>query len=263
MLRAKEITKSYGGPQILNQVSFVLDTGKMMGVIGPNGSGKTTLVRLLSGEEKPDQGTIYFRDRPLSTFTIRELAQQIAVLPQGGLPPLPFTVQDVVMMGRYPHQKRWLPPTKEDWRIVSEVLEELQLTKYKDRPLDQLSGGERQRVAMAKVMAQKPKLLILDEPTTYLDIGYQVAILDIIQLWQQKQTLSVLIVLHDLNLAAQYCDRLIIMKNGKIIKNGSPTEVLQPVILKDVYGIEPLLTQHPTAKVPQVLLQSSIEWKVG
>lgn len=263
MLKAKEIIKSYGGQQILDQVSLVLDTGERMGVIGPNGSGKTTLVRLLSGEEQPDQGTIHFLGRPLSTFTRRELAQQIAVLPQGGLPPLPFTVQDIVMMGRYPHQKRWLPPTEEDRRIVSEVLEELQLTMYKDRSLDQLSGGERQRVAMAKVMAQKPKLLILDEPTTYLDIGYQVAILDIIQLWQQKQALSVLIVLHDLNLAAQYCDRLIIMKQGKVIQNGSPEEVLQPAILKDVYGIEPLLMQHPTAKVPQVLLQSGIDWVVG
>ena len=162
-------------------------------------------------------------------------------------------------MGRYPHQKRWLPPTEKDRRIVTEVLKELQLIEYRNRPLDQLSGGERQRVAMGKVMAQKPRLLILDEPTTYLDIGYQVAILDAIQQWQQKQTLSVLIVLHDLNLAAQYCDRLLMMKQGEIIQQGSPTEVLQPSILKEVYGVEPLITQHPTAKVPQVLLQSGVD----
>lgn len=258
MLKAIGVKKSYGDHTVLQGVSLRVGLGQTLGVIGPNGSGKTTLVRLLSGEEMPDSGTISFSGQPLSSFTPRERAQLVAVLPQGGLPSLPFSVKEVVMMGRYPHQKRWFPPSAEDHRIVAKVLEELHLTDYSNRPVDQLSGGERQRVAMAKVMAQQPELLILDEPTTYLDIGHQISILDAISAWQQKRRLAVLIVFHDLNLAAQYCDNLLMMKQGKVVQSGIPSEVLRPSVLKDVYGVEPLITPHPTAHVPQVLLQSGL-----
>ncbi|MFC4076388.1 heme ABC transporter ATP-binding protein [Salinithrix halophila] len=255
MLEAEGLKKTYQGRDVVKGISLSVAKGEIVGLIGPNGSGKTTLVRLLSGEEVPDEGTVRLEGRPMAEWTGRERAKRVAVLPQEGLPPVPFTVEEVVAMGRHPHQSFWPWADRADRQTVDHVLLQTGLEKDRDRPVQTLSGGERQRVAIAKAMAQEPRLLFLDEPTTYLDIAHQLAILDRIRSWQWECGLAVLVVFHDLNLAAQYCDRLAIMKEGVLIRTGRPEEVIQAPVIHQVYGVEPLITKHPVTRVPQVLLQ--------
>jgi iron complex transport system ATP-binding protein len=257
MLRAKGLTKRYGGRFALEGVDLRVEQGETVGLIGPNGSGKSTLVRLLCGEEKPDEGRIFLAGRELSAWSPRERAKQMAVLPQEALPPVPFTVEEVVKMGRHPHMRRpWMG--REDWNVVEEVLERTGLAPARHRPVNRLSGGERQRVAIAKAMAQEPRLMILDEPTTYLDVRYQLEILDAVHRWK-KQGMAILMVLHDLNLAAQYCDRLLLLKEGALVGEGRPSEVIRSDLIREVYGIEVIIIPHPDSGVPQVLLKAREE----
>jgi iron complex transport system ATP-binding protein len=256
MLAARKVGKHYGERSVLSEVSLNVGPGEMVGIIGPNGSGKTTLLRLLSGEERPDTGTVMWEDRPIADWPVRERARWIALLPQEGLPPLDFTVEEVVMMGRHPHQGWWPWITERDRALVEEILADTDLLSHRWRPVAVLSGGERQRVAIAQAMAQQPRLLLLDEPTTYLDVRHQLGMLDRIVRWKRKDGLSVVIVLHDLNLAAQYCDRLLLLKNGRVIREGTPEQVIQASVIRDAYGIDPVMVRHPSADVPQVLLQS-------
>ena len=206
--------------------------------------------------DEASAGQIAFAGRPLAAYPKKQLARRIAVLQQEALPPIGFTVREVVEMGRYPYQN-WLgeeagdPHTK-----IEEIMRELDLLDMADRPIEALSGGERQRVALAKVVAQQPELLMLDEPTTYLDIGYQQQMMQYIKKWQQDHGLTVLAVLHDLNLAALYCDRLMIIHDGRLVHTGKVEEILSEQIIKQVYGVSPTIVRHPVSGVPQVLLSS-------
>ncbi|PTX51482.1 iron complex transport system ATP-binding protein [Melghirimyces profundicolus] len=253
MLKARNLWKAYRSRHVLRGLGVSVAPGEMVGVIGPNGSGKTTLIRLLSGEERPDRGTVFLDGEPISKWSGRERAARLAVLPQEGLPSVPFTVEEVVSMGRHPHQSFWPWAGSTDRESVERALSRSGLARDRTRRVDRLSGGERQRVAIAKAMAQEPKVLLLDEPTTYLDIAHQQTILDRIQQWQREEGLAVLVVLHDLNLASQYCDRLLLMKEGARWAEGPPEKVLTPSRLREVYGVEPVLTRHPVTGVPQVL----------
>lgn len=255
MLEAEGLHKSYPNRKVLRGVGLKVSPGEMLGVVGPNGSGKTTFVRLLTGEEAPDQGEVRLEGRPLFEWPLRERARRLAVLPQEGLPPVSFTVEEVVSMGRHPHQGPWPWARDGDRRVVEKVLIETGLAEDRERRVDQLSGGERQRVAIAKAMAQEPRVLILDEPTTFLDIAHQLGILDRIQSWSRKEGITVLVVLHDLNLAALYCDRILMMKEGVCFAEGTPSDILTPDRIREVYGVEPVLTRHPVTHAPQVLLQ--------
>src|SRR5699024_975418 len=171
-------------------------------------------------------------------------------------PLIGFTVREVVEMGRFPYQS-WLgnDPIDVDLMIDS-VLEKMNLSKLSDRPLEQLSGGARQRVALAKTMAQSPTLLMLDEPTTYLDIGHQIHLMDSISSWKADADMTVLAVLHDLNLAALYCDRLLLLQEGKIVAIGTPEEIITEYYIEQVYGIRPTIIEHPEVNVPQIILKS-------
>ncbi|OYD07567.1 heme ABC transporter ATP-binding protein [Paludifilum halophilum] len=255
VLTAEGITQSYGGTVVLRGIDLEVNPGETVGLIGPNGSGKTTLVRLLSGEETPDAGSVKLKGRELSAWSPRERARRVAVLPQEGLPPVAFTVEEVVTMGRHPHQGPWPWTGREDRKVVDQVLSQTSLERERHQSVDRMSGGERQRVAIAKAMAQQPELLILDEPTTFLDISHQLAILDRIRSWQRKEGLAVLVVLHDLNLAAQYCDRLLMIQNGALVREGTPADVIQSSAIREVYGVEPVIIPHPLTRIPQVLLR--------
>jgi iron complex transport system ATP-binding protein len=258
VIRVQAVSKRYEGTSVLEQVELSVKAGESFGIIGPNGSGKTTLLKLLSGLETPDSGIASMDGRPVTSYKRKELARWLAVLQQDALPPIGFSVQDVVSMGRYPFQN-WLGEEQGDSEaLIDSVLECMSLTALADRPVDRLSGGERQRVALAKAMAQQPKVLLLDEPTTYLDIGYQIQLMDLIRGWQRSSELTVVAVLHDLNLAAMYCDRLLMLHNGKVICIGTPREVLTPARIESVYGAKAKVVPHPTSGVPQIMLESSL-----
>lgn len=259
ILQGSGIQKSLGGKQVLKNIDTTIYHGECFGIIGPNGSGKSTLVKLLSGADSEYEGEITYHQRKLSSYTRKQLARQIAVLQQEALPPIGFTVQEVIEMGRYPYQN-WLGEDTEDsGSIIENIIRELDLGHLVDRPIDRLSGGERQRVALAKTAAQQPELLMLDEPTTYLDIGYQQQMMEYIRKWQQRSNLTVIAVLHDLNLAALYCDRIMVLHNGRVVETGTPEEVFREDLLEEVYGIRPAIVRHPVSGVPQILLPGSMD----
>ncbi|WP_166242118.1 ABC transporter ATP-binding protein [Paenibacillus turpanensis] len=253
--RIDGVSKRYGGAAVLQHISFEVKQGELLGIIGPNGSGKSTLLKVLSGVDQPDAGGVEVGGRPVAAYSRKELARYMSVLQQEPLPLSAFTVNEVVEMGRYPFQN-WLgEDTPSGAHVVEQLLERLGLVVHADKRLSQLSGGERQRVALAKSLAQEPKLLLLDEPTTFLDIGYQVQMMDFVSEWQHERGLTVVAVLHELNIAAQYCDRLIMMNRGEIAAAGKPDEVLGEERIEEVYGTRPIVLQHPVTGKPQVLLQ--------
>ncbi|MCY9692721.1 ABC transporter ATP-binding protein [Paenibacillus alginolyticus] len=255
MIKVENLSQSFREQQVLEDISFEIKQGEFFGIIGPNGSGKSTLLRLLSGIDPVKNGRVDLGGRLVSSYSRKELAKWLAVLQQDALPPVGFTVREVVEMGRYPFQN-WLGEEPADAEgLIDGIVRKLHLEPLIDRTIERLSGGERQRVSLAKVMAQQPRLLMLDEPTTFLDIGYQVQMMDYIKEWQRESELTVVAVLHDLNLAAQYCTRLMVVHNGKLAAIGTPDEIITSGLISEVYGTEPIVLQHPVNDAPQILLQ--------
>ncbi|WP_239617750.1 ABC transporter ATP-binding protein [Cohnella mopanensis] len=258
MLQVHHLSKSYNEAHVLKDIRFSVAQGEFFGILGPNGSGKSTLLKLLSGVEKASGGDIQINGEPIERYSRKQLSRFLAVLQQESLPPVNFTVKEIVEMGRYPYQN-WLGEEKDDQSgIVDSILEKLRLVDLQDRSLQHLSGGERQRVALGKVMAQKPSLLLLDEPTTYLDIGYQIQMMDLIKTWQREEKLTVVAVLHDLNLASIYCDRMLMISQGEAISIGTPEEIMRSELIERVYGTTPIIVEHPVHKLPQIMLQGGI-----
>jgi iron complex transport system ATP-binding protein len=255
MIQVEHVDKRFDGEQVLEDIGFEVRAGEFLGIIGPNGSGKSTLVRLLSGVEPVSAGSIKLEGKPITAYSRKELARWMAVLQQDALPPIGFTVREVVEMGRYPFQN-WLgEDTQDAAELIDGIICKLDLHPLLDRSIELLSGGERQRVALGKVMAQQPRLLMLDEPTTFLDIGYQIQMMDYIHGWQRTADLTVVAVLHDLNLAAQYCSRLLVVHEGRLAAIGTPEEIINSELIAGVYGTVPIVLQHPVNHAPQILLQ--------
>lgn len=244
-MEVQHISQTVQGNSVLHDISLQFEDGRFYGIIGPNGVGKSTLLHILAGTDAPSKGTILLDGKGLNDIPRKSLARRMAVLQQGGLPPVGFSVREVVGMGRYPYQN-WLGGEDADVEtIIDEALAVMGLNELQHRKLHQLSGGERQRVALAKLMVQKPDILLLDEPTTYLDIGFQIGLLDTVRKWQREQGLLVIAVLHDLNLAALYCDEIIAMHRGKVAATGTPDNVLIPNIIDDIYSTKTIAIKHP------------------
>ncbi|WP_102029317.1 heme ABC transporter ATP-binding protein [Salirhabdus sp. Marseille-P4669] len=254
MLTVQNISKHYKEQVVLKNISFQVKEGTCFGIIGPNGVGKSTLLKIISGLIEPSSGKIMLRNKELASISQKKLAREMAVLSQSGLPTYPLSVEDTIMMGRYPHLHWYEREGKKDKEIVERVMEQTGVTSLREKLLDTLSGGERQRVAIAKAMVQQPKLLLLDEPTTYLDIHHQLVVLQLVKKWQKEAGLTVVMVMHDLNLASQFCDQLLLLNNGGIEKVGSIEEVIEKDTLSKVYETVPEIIEHPINKVPQVLL---------
>lgn len=247
--------KSYGEHRALQEINWQITEGDWWGVVGPNGSGKSTLLQLIAGTEPLSEGMISIDGRDIASYSRKELSRMIAVLQQDGLPAISYPVRDVVEMGRYPYQN-WLGrESAEGACVVDRVLEELGLTELAERPLDTLSGGQRQRVALAKVMAQEPRLLLLDEPTTFLDIKYQMQFMELLAAWRQKNHITIVAVLHDLNLAALFCDRILALREGVMVGKGTPHSLMTEEQIRDVFRVEPVMVSHPSHAVPQLLLR--------
>ena len=251
-----QVQHHFGTSPVLENISFQVKVGETFGIIGPNGSGKSTLIRTMSGLLRPNEGKILFFNKAIGSYRKRDLAKLIAVLEQEGIPPLSFTIEEVVAMGRYP----WLKPLADlshlDEQIIEDVLKNLGLWKIKSQEVNALSGGQRQMVSLARAMVQQPKVLILDEPTTFLDIGHQMLVMDHVREWHQSQDITVIMVLHDLNLASQYCDRLLLLDKGYVQSYGKIHDVLKPETISTVYKTEVIMIEHPVQHVPQFLLTS-------
>ncbi len=234
-----------GRQNVLQEIDLTIHSGELVGLIGPNGAGKTTLLRALSRLLRPTQGKVLLEGRDIWRLSPRQVAQRIGRVPQTANAAWPYSVEHVVRMGRYPHRS-WLAPFNgQDAAIVEKTLARLQLQPLHHRPLNTLSGGEQQRVLLARALAQEPSVLLLDEPIANLDINHQYQVLALVKELVQTSRLAVLMAIHDLELAARYCDRLILLNQGQVWAAGPPAEVLQVDHLRPVFGVETQLYRDP------------------
>ena len=235
LLEVDGITCAYDGADVLGDVTLRVDAGDRVGVIGPNGAGKSTLVRAMSRVLRPRLGRTLMDGRDLyGSVTAPEAARSVAVVPQESSTPFEFTCREIVLMGRSPHLGRFQSESPRDLEIVQRAMERTATWELRDRSITELSGGERQRVILARAFAQEPRVLLLDEPTAHLDLGHQVQTMRLVR----DLDCTVVAVLHDLNLAAAYFKRLIVLHLGKVFAAGSPEEVLTCEKLKEVYDVE-------------------------
>jgi iron complex transport system ATP-binding protein len=252
MITVRDVDVGYDEiERILSHISFEVADGAFFGIIGPNGSGKTTLVKALSRILTPQSGTILLEERDLAGFSFRDLAREVSVVPQETAISFDFTVEEIVTMGRHPYQNRFSAETLEDRTIVRHAMELTNTLRFRDRSINEISGGERQRVIIARALAQQPKLLLLDEATSHLDISHEMDILSIIA--GLKGEVTVIAIFHDLNLAAHYCDDLILLDAGRIVSMGTPAEVLTRDHIRSVYGIDVVVRSNPVTGKPYVI----------
>ncbi len=239
-----------GGRKILDDISCNIRSGCITALVGPNGSGKSSLMRLLVRLEKPEKGQVRLSGHDVMSFSRREFARRLAFLPQDMQPPMALSVRELVACGRHPHRPLWRTETKLDREIIDEALETTDLTDLSGRPVGALSGGERQRALIALALTQETQILMLDEPTTYLDLRYQIQILELVRKLQKDRNLTVCWVLHDLNEAAAYSDEVIVLAKGRCVATGSPESVLTPDFIHGVFGIDMLRLAHPADGAP-------------
>jgi len=252
-LNVIDLKSGYSNNLVLKDISFSVKKGEFIGIIGPNGAGKTTLLKTLSHIIKPLSGKVLLKGKDIHLLSSLLLARQCAMVGQDLLSLFSFTVEEIVLMGRNPYLGLFKQERKEDVEIVNMALKRTDMSMLKDRPIDELSAGERQRALIAKALVQQPQLLLLDEPTAHLDIGYQTDILDLIRLLNRDTELTVICVLHDLNLASQYCDKLLLLDKGKIAGFGSPAEILQYDILEQTFNARCLVDKNILQGKPIVI----------
>lgn len=231
---AKDIGFSIGSNDILKGVSIKVDKNEFIGVIGPNGSGKSTFLKCIYRILKPNSGCIMIDNKYLDDITIKESAKKMAVVSQHNYYNFDFSVEEVVLMGRSPHKKRLERDNAKDYEIVKDSLKKVGMLDFRNRNFSTLSGGEQQRVILARALAQQTKCLILDEPTNHLDIKYQIQLLNIVK----ELNVTIIAAIHDLNIAAMYCDKLCVIKDGEVIASGTPREVLTKEFIKEVYEVD-------------------------
>lgn len=248
------ITVEFGASRILDGVSFSVRRGEFVGVLGPNGSGKTTLIRTISRVLAPRMGTVLLDGEDVRRLSQALLARRLAVVPQSAQVGFDYTVEELVLMGRSPHQGRLGLDTERDREIVRAAMARTRTLHLADRAAPSLSGGELQRVILARALAQQPQVLLLDEPTSHLDMNFQVEMLEMVRGLSRHDGITVLAVLHDLNLASCYCERLVLLKDGVVVAIGRPEEVLTAELIADVYGADVLVRPHPVTGRPHVIV---------
>ena len=252
-LEIKNVTCGYPGGFMLNSLNLTLQKGAFAGIIGRNGSGKSTLFKSITGDIKLTGGSVILDGISLSGLTLKERARRIATVPQF-VETGPITVREHVLMGRVPWLSRFsYSYNKTDNEIAEKYINLTGLNKLSDNPLTGISGGELQLSAIASALTQEPSLLLLDEPTAHLDINYQAMIMDMLYRLNRAEKLTVLMIIHDLNLAGEYCDYLVMMKDGKICADGTPEEVLSARNIMDAFGADVLITPHPVTGRPVIL----------
>lgn len=261
MLEVEQLYGGYGNEAVLTDVSFQIHRGELFGILGPNGSGKTTLLKMISGVLPYKKGNIMLKGHPLKTYSSKQIAKVIAVLSQHSSEAFSYSVKETVSLGRYAHQTGFFNEwSQEDEAIVQEVMSWTGVTSFQDQPIQLLSGGERQRVFLAQALAQEPEILLLDEPTNHLDLSYQKELLDLLRKWTREKGLTVVSIFHDLNLAGLYCDRLLLLENGKINRFDTPNEVLKQETIQAVYKTKIIKQSHPKVPAPQMVLLPEIDY---
>ena len=257
------VTFSYGrgkGPEseaVVKDLSCLILSGKVLGILGPNGSGKSTLLKLLARIFQPQQGRIDILSESLSGLSQLDVAKRVALVPQETLQVFPFTIAEMVLMGRSPHHQGWGGwhwEDSQDWALAQHAMEELDVAHLGNRLITEVSGGERQRAVIARALVQEPKILLLDEPTAFLDLHHQLEIARIIKRLNRERGLTVVLVSHDLNLASQYCDQILLLNHGRLAAMGSPHTVMKPEVIEEVYGCSVLVDRHPQSGLPRVSL---------
>ncbi|MHB9755302.1 ABC transporter ATP-binding protein [Streptomyces sp. BYX5S] len=247
-LHVEGVTLSAGARRLVDDVSLTARPGETIGLVGPNGSGKSTLLRAVYRVLRPDAGTVRVAGADAWALPVRHVARTVAAVVQDAGADVDLTVREVVAMGRAPHKRLLAGDTARDAALIDAALTSVDAVALAERPFDRLSGGERQRVLIARALAQQPSLLVLDEPTNHLDIRHQLEILSALR----RLPATVLVALHDLNLAAHYCDRLYVLRAGAVVAAGPPVEVLTPGLLSEVYEVAAEVAVHPRTRRPQV-----------
>ena len=253
MLNIAGVCASYGDVDVLHGVDLEVCAGELVALAGPNGCGKTTLLRAVTGVNRPRAGTIRVGEADVATIGTREIARQVAVVPQGAVLPERFSAFAVVLMGRTPHLGLLQAESAHDADIVREAMERTDCWHLRARHINELSGGERQRVMIARALAQAPRVMLLDEPTSNLDIAHQVDTFRLLTDLCHERQLAVLAVVHDLTLAAAFADRLALLHEGRIVADGAPVAVLQPALIERVYGTAVRVIPHPETGRPVVV----------
>jgi len=259
LLKINNLYGGYNKETILKDISLEIKKSEFLGIIGPNGSGKTTLLRLMSRVLIPQKGNIALSGKDISRMNLKEFCRNTAFVPQDTIINFSFTVFEIVLLGRIPHLKRLQLETKLDIRIAEASLIMTDTLNLKEKRIDELSAGERQRVMIAKALTQEPILLFLDEPTSHLDIGHQIQILDLLKKLNQQHNLTIVMVLHDLNLASEYCNRIVLVNEGRVFKEGAPQEVLTYQNIEAVYKTVVVVNRNPITSKPYVVLVSGIK----
>lgn len=253
-LELLNVTLAYGERVVLHSINLVVEQGEMVGLIGPNGSGKSTLIRAISRLIGVREGKILINDTDITAISREELARIVAVVPQYPVLPGSFTALEVVLMGRTPHLGLFRYEGSGDARIVLKAMEITNLIPLAQRRVGELSGGEKQRLLIARSLAQQPNLVLLDEPTAHLDINYQMETLRLFKSLCRQQGLAVIVAVHDLNLAAQFCSRLVLLGANTVYAQGLPREVITQANIRDVYGAEVFVYPHPVNGLPATLI---------
>ena len=252
-VRAGDIAYRYSGSAVLQKVDLAVSPGEFFIIAGPNGSGKTTLLKILAGIFRSFEGDVSIMDRPVQEYGKRAFARMVAYVPQAVGDNFPFTVIQTALMGRTPHLGLLGIERAPDYKIAMDALIFTGVDHLAHRKIDQLSGGERQRVYIARAICQEPEILLLDEPTASLDPAHQVRIMDLMDRLRESRNMTVVMVSHDLNIAAMYADTILMLKEGKVVHRGKPGEVLVPEILEKTYGCKMMVDESPAGPFPRVL----------
>ncbi|MGF7033588.1 iron complex transport system ATP-binding protein [Paenibacillus mucilaginosus] len=253
LFQAEQTVSGYENKTVVQGVSLVIPSHKISVMIGANACGKSTLLKTLARLIKPTSGKITLDGKPIETIPPKQLARMVGLLPQSPIVPEGITVADLVGRGRFPHQSWFGGWTKKDYEAVAEAMEIMKITELANRNIDELSGGQRQRVWIAMALAQQTDILFLDEPTTFLDITYQVEILDLLTDLNRKHGTTIVMVLHDINLSARYADHIFALREGKLVAEGDPSKVITSTLVKDIFDLDCTVIKDPISGSPLVV----------
>ena len=259
LYQIKNISFAYDEKDVIKDISLDIEISEFVGIIGPNGSGKTTLLRLLNKILKEKKGKIYYKGQSLNKVEQKQISQEIGFVPQETSINFPFTVSEIVMMGRYPYIGMLGFEGKKDIEIVKQCLEITDLKDMGERLYVDLSGGEKKRVIIARALAQEPESLLLDEPTSALDIRYEIEVYNLLRRLNQNKKITIIIVTHNINFASLYCSRLVLMRDGSIFGIGNAVDIIKPEIIKDVYGIDVKINYDNETRAPYLLPKTIME----